>query len=91
MINEKQRLVVAEWIEKLKSSRITLTPPVLNMAEVVIFLVSGSEKAQALHNVLEGDYQPEHLPAQLIRANESMVLWLVDQEAASMLRSATKS
>ena len=91
VINEKRRLVVAPWIEKLKSSRITLTPPVLNMAEAVVFLVSGFEKAQALQNVLEGDYQPEHLPAQLIRANESMVLWLVDQEAASMLRSVTKS
>ena len=90
VINETRRLVVAPWIEKLKSSRITLTPPVLNMAEVVIFLVSGSEKAQALRSVLEGAYQPEHLPAQLVRSKESMVMWLIDQEAASMLQSPTK-
>lgn len=88
---EKRRLVVASWVERLKSSRITLTPPVLNKAETVVFLVSGLAKAPALHSVLEGEYQPEHLPAQLIRANKSNVLWLVDQEAASMLRGCTKS
>lgn len=91
VINEKRRLVGAPWIEKLKNSRITLTPPVLNKAEAVIFLVSGSEKANALQRVLEGDYQPERLPAQVIRQNKSRVLWLVDQEAASMLRSSTRS
>lgn len=91
VINETRRLVVAPWIDKLKTSRVTLTPPVLNNAEAVIFLVSGSEKANALHSVLEGDYQPERLPAQVIRQNKSNVLWLVDQEAASMLRSSSKS
>jgi 6-phosphogluconolactonase len=90
VIKEKRRLVVASWVQQLKSSRITLTPPVLNKAEAVVFLVSGLEKAPALHSVLEGDYQPEHLPAQLIRSNKSNVLWLVDHEAASMLSGGTK-
>lgn len=84
-IHEKNRLVVAPWVDKLKSSRITLTPLVLNNAAAVIFLVTGAKKAKAVHEVLEGEYQPERLPAQLIRASRGSVLWLVDQQAAAML------
>ncbi len=85
VINEKNRLVVAPWVEKFKSYRITLTPPVLNNAAAVIFLVNGTEKAKVLREVLEGGHQPERLPAQLIRPNKGKVLWLVDQEAAHLL------
>ena len=91
VIDEKSRLVAATWVAKFNKSRITLTPPVLNNAAAVIFLVTGRQKAKALHEVLEGDYQPERFPAQLIRANKARVLWLVDQEAASMLPLRTKS
>jgi 6-phosphogluconolactonase len=91
VINEKSRFVVATWVAKFNSSRITLTPPVLNNAAAVIFLVTGREKAKALHEILEGDYQPERFPAQLIRANQESVLWLVDQQAATMLLFHKKS
>src|SRR5271166_3507679 len=50
-LEEKSRLVVANWVEKLKTSRITLTLPVLNSARCVAFLVSGADKAAALHEV----------------------------------------
>ena len=85
VLHEKKKLVAAVWIEKLGTSRITLTPPVLINAAVVIFLVSGSAKADALHEVLEGNQDYERLPARLIRANEGRVLWLVDQGAAMLL------
>lgn len=85
VINEKELLVVAPWIEKLKSYRITLTPPVLNNAASVIFLVSGVEKANVLRQVLKGDYQPERLPAQLLRRATANVLWLVDRQASQAL------
>lgn len=86
VINEKERLVVAPWIEKLKSYRITLTPPVLNNAASVVFLVSGAEKANALREVLEGDYRPECFPAQIIRPKTGKTLWLADREAAQLLK-----
>lgn len=86
VINEKERLVVAPWIEKLKSYRITLTPPVLNNAASVTFLVSGAEKANALREVLEGDYRPECFPAQIIRPKTGKTLWLADREAAQLLK-----
>lgn len=85
VINERHRLVAAPWIEKFNSYRITLTPPVLNNAASVIFIVSGADKAKSLREVLQDVYQPARFPAQLIRPSNGKLLWLVDQEAASFL------
>jgi 6-phosphogluconolactonase len=84
-LREQQRLVVANWVEKLNTYRITLTPPVLNRAASVIFLVSGEEKAETLRAVLEDEAQPERLPAQLIRPVNGRLLWIVDRAAARLL------
>src|ERR1700751_5152254 len=84
-LKEERRLVVSNWVGKLYTDRITLTPPVLNNAARVFFMVHGEEKAPALKAVLEGPYEPEQLPAQLIRPKLGKVLWLVDPTAASML------
>jgi 6-phosphogluconolactonase len=84
-LKEERRLVVSNWVGKLYTDRITFTPPVLNNAARVIFMVHGEEKAPALKAVLEGPYEPEQLPAQLIRPKLGKVLWLVDPSAASML------
>jgi len=84
-LQEDRRLVVSNWVGKLYTDRITLTPPVLNNAARVIFMVHGAEKAPALKAVLEGPYEPDQLPAQIIRPKQGKVLWLVDPAAASML------
>ena len=85
-LHERKRLVVAQWIEKLRTHRITLTPPVLNNAALSMFLVSGAEKAETLRAVLTGEFQPERFPAQLVRPAEGRLLWLVDRMAARDLR-----
>ena len=84
-LKEERRLVVSNWVGKLYTDRITLTPPILNNAARVIFMVHGEEKAPALKAVLEGPYEPEQLPAQIIQPKQGKVLWLVDPSAASML------
>jgi 6-phosphogluconolactonase len=85
-LHERKRLVVAQWIEKLRTHRITLSPPVLNNSALVIFLVSGAEKAETLRAALLGEYQPERFPAQLVRPTDGRLIWLVDQAAARHLR-----
>jgi 6-phosphogluconolactonase len=87
-LQEKSRLVVANWVEKLKASRITLTLPVLNAARCVAFLVSGTDKAAVLHEVLEGNAPPEKYPSKLVRPREGKVIWFVDRAAASELSTA---
>jgi 6-phosphogluconolactonase len=84
-LHEQKRLVVANWVEKLQTNRITLTVPVFNNADMVVFLVSGEKKAEILKKVLEGSQGPEMLPAQLIRPTHGRLLWIVDLAAASRL------
>jgi 6-phosphogluconolactonase len=84
-IKETKRLVISHYVEKLKVSRITLAPLVLNNAAHVVFLVCGADKASTLKSVLQGPHQPDLLPAQLIRPENGTLLWLVDQEAADRL------
>lgn len=89
-LREERQLVVSNWVGKLYTDRITLTPPVLNNAARVVFMVHGAEKAPALKAVLEGPYEPEQLPAQMIRPTQGKVLWLADPTAASMLAAQAK-
>ncbi len=84
-LHERTRLVVANWVEKFSTDRITLTPPVLNNAARIIFLVGGEEKAETLRAVLQGEQQPERFPAQLISPTQGTLLWLVDRSAARLL------
>jgi 6-phosphogluconolactonase len=48
-------------------------------------MVHGPEKAPALKAVLEGTYEPEQLPAQMIHPRRGKVMWLADSSAAAML------
>ena len=84
-LDERKRLVVANWVDKFESYRITLTAPVLNNADRVIFLVSGEEKAEPLREVLEGEKQTNLFPSQLIEPTRGRLLWLVDRAAAGKL------
>ena len=90
-LHETKRLVTANWVEKFKAYRITLTVPVLNRADLVIFLVSGADKAEALKAVLQGDYRPELFPAQLIQPGPEKLLWIVDRAAARYLTDCDRS
>src|SRR5919112_5985417 len=78
------RLVVANPVLKLETTRITLTVPVTNAAHAVYFLVAGEGKADALAHILGGDADPRAYPASLIQPQEGPT-WMLDQQAASKL------
>jgi 6-phosphogluconolactonase len=82
-VNEQARWVMALFVEPIW--RITLTPVVINKAKNVILIISGSEKAERLHRVIEGPLQPELMPVQVIRPAQGQLLWLVDEAAAGRL------
>jgi 6-phosphogluconolactonase len=79
------RVVVRNWIGKLYTERITLTAPAASNAAQIIFMVTGPDKALALKGVLEGPFEPEQLPAQLLQPRNGRLIWLVDAAAGSML------
>ena len=87
-LQERNRLVVANWVEKFKTDRITITFPVINHAACVMFLVSGADKAQPLHEVLEND--ASDLPSKRVHPDNGKLLWLVDRVAAGALSAAVK-
>jgi 6-phosphogluconolactonase len=87
-LNEKVKSAVANRVEKLGQTRLTLTLPVIRNSSNVMFLVAGAEKAEALREVLEGDYDPETYPAQIARPNSGNLLWLVDSEAAREIQDS---
>jgi 6-phosphogluconolactonase len=84
-LQERGRLVTANWVDQFDAYRITVTVPVINESAQVMLLVQGQEKASALQAVLHGPYVPEQLPAQLIRPRSGTVTWLVDRAAGALL------
>ena len=84
-VHETKQCVVAPWVEKFETYRITMTPPVLNEAANIIFLVAGADKAETLKFVLEAAYEPDLYPAQIVNPPQGRLLWLVDQAAGSFL------
>jgi 6-phosphogluconolactonase len=84
---DEERLVVAVSPPRLASTRISMTPRILNAANKVIFVTAGAAKAPALAKVLEdpaNDY-----PAKRIRPVAGSLTWMVDETAASLLSSDT--
>ena len=65
--------------------RITLTPPLINAARTIVFLVYGATKADAVYNILEGVENATAFPAQLIQPEEGKLLWFMDEAAAARI------
>lgn len=84
-LSETSRWVCPNYVEKFKMNRLTLTYPVLNAASEVVFLVSGSGKAEILRQVLEEPGRIEQRPAQGIQPARGSVIWYLDQPAARFL------
>ncbi len=86
-LQERSKPVTANYVPKLDTHRLTLTAPALNRATHIIFLIAGQDKAAPLHQVLEGEYQPQVYPSQLIRPSQGQLTFLVDQQAAADLKN----
>lgn len=84
-LREREKWVVANEVPKLSTTRITLTYPVINHARMVVFLVSGESKAQALRQVLRGESDVDAYPAQGIAPQDGQLLWMVDEPAYGLM------
>jgi 6-phosphogluconolactonase len=83
-LDEQSRLMVANWVAKFSTHRITFTFPVLNHAAEVMFMARGADKADMLHQVLEGKNTPP-FPSQRVQPSDGKLLWLLDEAAAAKL------
>lgn len=86
-VHEKKRLVATGYNSEQGTHRITLTAPLINKSRHIFFAVFGEEKAETLRRVLEGEYNPEKLPAQLMKSGQGEITWFLDEKSAKLLKN----
>ena len=86
-VREAAKWVVAEYVESVHLSRVTLTPVMFNAAAEVIFLVAGAEKREILSRVLGPVRDTNLLPAQAIAPIGGRLRWFADSAAAAGISS----
>lgn len=90
-VHEKKDWVNSFYLADQKMYRITLTAPSVNMASAIAFLVSGSDKADAVKHVIEDPFNPSLYPAQVINPQKGELYWWLDESAAGKLTAANKN
>ena len=84
-LEETERWVIANPVEKFKTDRITFTYPVLNNARAVYLLVAGADKTDMIYNVLVQDRDKPVYPVQRVQPAEGIKVWMLDEAAAARL------
>ncbi|KXH84666.1 6-phosphogluconolactonase [Chryseobacterium kwangjuense] len=80
VLNEKEKWVDAYYLKPQEMFRITLTAPIINKAENILVVAFGESKKHALNEVLNGQYNPELYPLQLIEKKDGY-LFFTDEKA----------
>ena len=78
-LDEQHHWAVANWVEKFKSYRLSLTYPFFAQAREIIFVVTGAGKQQALKEVVQDGLHPS---AKIRCAGK---VWIYCDEAAAVL------
>ena len=86
----KDHLVTDVYEKSVTEERVTLTLPVINHADMIIFAVCGGEKAMIVSEVLESDEVLENkespiLPADEVSPSQGELCWFLDKDAATRL------
>jgi 6-phosphogluconolactonase len=82
ILNEKEKWVDSYYLKPQKMYRITLTEPILNKAENILVVAFGESKKHALNEVLNGEFNPQLYPLQLINKKETFQFF-TDEKAMS--------
>lgn len=77
-LNEMTRRVIANFVPKFNSWRLTFTFPLINQARQICFLVSATKNADLIERVQQGDSQ---LPASRVDATAGDVTWIIGQSS----------
>lgn len=88
LIDDREHIAAAVYVEKMHQWRITLLPGVLLAAEHTVMLVTGDDKAEALRAIFNDPYDPQKYPAQISAHHGRGVSWFMDQAAARLVETA---
>jgi 6-phosphogluconolactonase len=82
VLQEHDELATGVWVPRLDQWRITQTPPALLDSTAIIVMAAGSTKADAIAAAIAGELKVSRYPAQLLRAADERVEWIIDDAAA---------
>ena len=85
LIEDREGIAAAVYVEKLTQWRVTLLPGPLLATKHTVILVTGAKKAGAVRSVLREPYDPLQYPAQIVSHHGRGVAWFMDEPAASLL------
>jgi 6-phosphogluconolactonase len=88
LIEDRQGLASALYVEKKSMWRVTLLPGPLLAARSTVVLAAGPDKGEALRSVFNEPYDPVLYPAQLGAREGRPVVWFLDRAAARLLEGA---
>ena len=85
LIDDREGIAAAVFVEKMNMWRVTLLPGVLMAAKHTVFLVTGEDKAEAVRAVFNEEYDPKKYPAQMASHHGRGVTWFLDESAAKLM------
>jgi 6-phosphogluconolactonase len=85
LIDDREGIAAAAFVEKFNQWRVTLLPGVLLAAKHTVFLVAGADKAEAVRAVFHEEYDPKKYPAQMASHHGRGVSWFLDEAAAKLM------
>lgn len=85
LLDDREGIAAAVYVEKLSQWRITLLPGVLLAAKHTVLLATGADKAEAVRAVFHEPYDPRRYPAQMVSQQGRGVAWFLDQAAARLV------
>ncbi len=77
--------VAAVFVKKHDAWRVTLTYPILNRSEHVLFLVAGASKAAMVERINNLEAPTRDYPASLVNPSSGDVRWMMDRAATALI------
>ena len=84
VLKEQTRLIEEVYVAEVKMYRITMTLPLINAAQNVLFLVEGQAKSDIISKLFADTAEPLY-PAQLVAPVAGKLYWFMDSKAAALL------
>lgn len=85
IVEDRERLTAATYVEKMKQWRVTLMPAVLLASHRTVVFAPGADKAETMRAVLDGELDALKYPAQIPAHLTRGVSWFMDAPAARLL------
>jgi len=77
-LSETQRRVMANYVPKLNSWRLTFTFPLIFAARTICFLIGANKDPRLIERIFSGD---SALPAARVEQNAKSVTWIIEQKS----------